>query len=289
MNKYILSAFLIIIPVSHVMADEVETRVREILSKMTLADKVEQLNIQPEPAKKYPGLGMCSQVWNKRLNIGPIIAADGPRGPRKAGAVPSNRSSKNQLGPCSPTALCVASSWNTALQFEAGRQWGLQAKEWGLNTVFAPAINMIKDPRAGRNPEYVGEDPFLAGKVGASIVQGMQSVGVMSVLKHLVANNWESGRQYHNVVVPMRSLRELYMPAFQMCVEEGRVQSMMTCYNQVNGEWGSASKWLLTDIARKEWGFDGVFVSDWGQNSAPWRRRSRRVKTWSYPVSCSST
>lgn len=264
MNKYILSALLICISVSRLMADEVETRVQETLAKMSLADKVEQINIQPDKSKKDPKMGPRSQAWNKELNIGPILATNGPRGPKQSGSLPANRSSQDKgKGPCSPTALCLASSWNTELQFEAGRQWGLLTKEYGLNTIWAPGINMIKDPRAGRNAEYVGEDPFLAGKFGTAITQGLQSVGVAANAKHFVANNWETGRKHHNVTVPVRLLRELYLPAFQMCVEEGKVWSIMTCYNQVNGEWGSASQSLLTDIVRKEWGFTGFFVSDW--------------------------
>ncbi len=283
MYKHTLFAFLICLPFSHAKADEVEARVQETLAKMTLADKVEQLNIEPEKSKQHSKLGPRSQVWNKELNIGPILATPGPRGPRGSIERPS------VLTPCSPTGLCISSTWNTELQFETGRQWGLLTKEVGLNTIFGPGVNMIKDPRAGRNAEYFGEDPFQSGKVGSALTQGMQSVGVAANVKHFVANNWETGRKYHNVIVPMRSLRELYFPAFQMCVEEGHTWSFMTCYNQVNGEWGSASKWLLTDIVRKEWGFDGFFVSDWDAKSAPWRKRSRRARTWNCPDRCSST
>ena len=116
----------------------------------------------------------------------------------------------------------------------------------------APGLNMIKDNRAGRNAEYASEDPFLAGKTGAAIARGLQTVGVAACVKHFVANNWETGRQNHDVTVPERPLRELYLPAFRLALEEGPAWMMMTCYNQVNGEWGSASKRLLTDIVRGE-------------------------------------
>jgi beta-glucosidase-like glycosyl hydrolase len=235
-----------------------------LVSQMTLEEKVEQINVGTFAQKKEPTRGSCSQIWNTRLGIMPIRATDGPRGPRPNGDRPANRTTSGREGPVSPTGLCLASSWNPQLQEQMGRQWGLLTKEYGLNALYGPGINIIKDPRAGRNTDYAGEDPYLTGSYGAAMTKGIQSAGVAAVAKHLIANNWESGRQSHNVEVPLRPLRELYMPGFRMAVEEGGSLGLMTCYNALNGVWGSADRWLLTDVVRKEWGFKGFFVSDWG-------------------------
>ena len=245
---------------------DLEGKINWLISQMSLSEKVDQMNIQPGKARTFTGMGDRSQLWNKRLSIGPILATNGPRGPRSSGAVPANRASSSITGKgsVSPTGLAIASTWNTELQQEVGRQWGLLVKEYGLNTLWAPGVNIIKDPRAGRNTDYASEDPYLTGAVGMAITKGIQSVGVAATIKHLAANNWESGRQSHNVEVPMRPLREIYLPGFQIPVQEGGAMGIMTCYNSLNGDWGSANKWLITDVVRKEWGFKGFFVSDWG-------------------------
>ena len=244
---------------------DLDSKIQWLISQMSLEEKVEQLNIQPEKSKSFAGLGNRSQLWNKRLGIGPILATNGPRGPRPSGALPKNRINNTPgKSPVSPTGLALASTWNSELQQEVGRQWGLLVKEYGLNTLWAPGVNIIKDPRAGRNTDYASEDPYLTGAFGMAITKGIQSVGVAATIKHLAANNWESGRQSHNVQVPMRSLREIYLPCFQIPIQEGGALGIMTCYNALNGEWGSANKWLITDLVRNEWGFKGFFVSDWG-------------------------
>ena len=245
-------------------SDSVEEKIRCYVQEMTIEEKLLQMNLRPPPDRMVPGLGSYSQVGIARLGLGGIRGSDGPRGPRPNGQLPAGRPEDGHNGPVSPTSLCLASNWDPAAQEEAGRQWGLLCKEYGLNMLCAPGINMIKDNRAGRNAEYSSEDPFLAGKTGAAIVRGLQSVGTAACVKHFVANNWETGRQNHDVRVPERSLRELYLPAFRLALEEGGAWSMMTCYNQVNGEWGSANKGLLADIVRGEWGFKGCYISDWG-------------------------
>lgn len=245
-----------------------EQQARWLVDQMTLEEKIAQLNIQP--LQGLPGMGSRSQRWNERLGIGPFMATNGPRGPRPSGWRPPNRveSKENRLdrhtGPTSPTALTIASSWDKDVMFEAGKQWAHLTKEYGLNAIWGPGVNIIKDNRAGRNSEYAGEDPFLTGYLGVHITHGLQSEGVIANAKHFVGNNWEAGRQSHNVTIPNRPLRELYLPAFRMCVEEGNVWSIMTGYNQLNEEWMSSSKTLLLDIARNEWSFKGFFVSDWG-------------------------
>ena len=244
---------------------DLDSQVRWLLSQMTLAEKVEQLNIQPVKEKRTKELGSRSQLWNTRLGIGPILATNGPRGPRSSGVIPK-RDTHESYGCVSPSALALASTWNPTIQFEVGQQWGQLVKEYGLNTLWAPGLNIIKDPRAGRNTDYASEDPYLTGATGVALTRGIQSVGVAATIKHLAANNWESGRQSHNVEVSIRSLREIYLPAFQMAVEEAGAMGIMTCYNSLNGAWGSANQWLLTGVVRKEWGFKGFFVSDWGAN-----------------------
>ncbi len=247
---------------------QLEQQARWLIDQMTLEEKVAQLNIQPLVG--LPGMGSRSQRWNERLGIGPFMATNGPRGPRPSGWRPPNRveSEENRLngnhGPVSPTALTIASSWDKNVMFEAGKQWAHLTKEYGLNAIWGPGVNIIKDNRAGRNSEYASEDPFLTGYQGVHITHGLQSEGVIANAKHFVGNNWEAGRQSHNVTIPTRPLRELYLPAFRMCVKEGDVWSIMAGYNQLNNEWMSSSKTLLLDIARNEWGFKGFFVSDWG-------------------------
>ncbi|MGZ0709695.1 glycoside hydrolase family 3 C-terminal domain-containing protein [Coraliomargarita sp. W4R53] len=246
--------------------DQLDTdgQVEWLISQMTVEEKVEQLNIQPAQSNKFPGLGSRSQIWNKRLGIGPILATNGPRGPRPSGARPANRTTSGREGPVGPTGLALASTWNPEVLQEVGQQWGLLVKEYGLNTIWGPGVNIIKDPRAGRNTDYASEDPYLTGAYGMATTKGIQSVGVAATIKHLVANNWESGRQSHNVEVPIRPLREIYFPGFRIPVEEGDAMAIMTCYNALNGEWGSANQWLLTDVVRNEWGYEGFFVTDWG-------------------------
>jgi len=250
---------------------DVDKKVEWLLSQMTLEEKIDQMHVQPRKEKKIKGLGMMSQPWNERLSIPPILCADGPRGPRSTGPIPKeNRVVKNRnRGATSPTALCFASTWNSEIAYEAGRQWGLLTKEFGLNVLYTPGVNIVKDPRAGRNNEYAGEDPLHTGKIGAGITKGLQSVGVGACAKHFIVNNWESGRTAHDVKVPPRSLREIYLPAFRICVEEANVWSMMTSYNKANGEWCGSNKKAMIDIARNEWGYDGFFVSDWGAGAAP--------------------
>jgi len=248
----------------------VDQRVEWLLSQMTLEEKIDQMHVQPRKEKNIKGLGMMSQPWNKRLGIPPMLCADGPRGPRSTGPIPKeNRVVRiPNKGATSPVALCFASTWNADIAYEAGRQWGMLTKEYGLNVLYTPGVNIIKDPRAGRNNEYAGEDPVHSGKIGAEIVKGLQSVGVGGCAKHFIVNNWESGRTAHDVQVAPRPLREIYLPAFRICVEEANVWSMMTSYNQVNGQWCGSNKEAMIDIARKEWGYDGVFVSDWGAAAA---------------------
>lgn len=242
----------------------VEQQVQALLSRMTLEDKVGQLNVAPEKSADVKGRGTCSQVPNERLGIFPIRAGDGPRGPRPNGPRPSNRTTSGPTGPVSPTGLAIASTWNPELQEALGHQWGRLSKEYGLNALYGPGINMIKDPRSGRNTDYAGEDPFLSGVYGTAMTRGIQSAGVAAVVKHFAANNWESGRQSHNVEVPERPFRELYLPAFQMTLQDGPAFGLMTCYNAINGVWGSANRELMIGLVREEWQFKGFFVSDWG-------------------------
>ena len=249
---------------------DTDQQVEWLLTQMTLEEKIDQMHVQPLKNKGIKGLGMMSQPYNERLNIPPVLCADGPRGPRSTGPIPaSNRVVKNaNRGATSPVALCFASTWNSEIAYEAGRQWGLLTKEYGLNVLYTPGVNIIKDPRAGRNNEYAGEDPLHTGKIGAEIVNGLQSVGVAACAKHFIVNNWETGRTAHDVRVAPRPLRELYLPAFRICVEEANVWSMMTSYNMVNGQWCGSNKEAMIDIARNEWGYDGFFVSDWGAGAA---------------------
>ena len=199
---------------------------------MTLEEKLLQMNLHPPPGQGTPGLGSYSQVAIPCLGLGGLRGSDGPRGPRPNGTLPPGRSEDGHNGPVSPTALCLASNWDPNVQEEAGRQWGLLCP--GVRP--EPAVRARPQPDQGptRGPQRRVRQrrPLLGRQDG----RGLQSVGTAACVKHFVANDWETGRQNHDVLVPERSLRELYLPAFQLALDEGHAWSLMTCYNQVNGE-----------------------------------------------------
>ena len=225
------------------------------LSELTLEEKA--------------SLCLGSDFWHtapvERLGIPQIMVADGPHGLRAqleeadhvgiGGSAPAT---------CFPTASALGSSWNPELFRTVGEALGREAKKLGVSVVLGPGINMKRSPLCGRNFEYISEDPWLAGELATAMVQGTQSQGIGTSLKHYAANNQEDDRLRVSAEVDDRTLREVYLPAFERVVKLSQPWTVMCAYNKLNGTYCSEHYWLLTEVLREEWGFEGLVVSDWG-------------------------
>lgn len=163
-----------------------------------------------------------------------------------------------------PSALALASSWDLDLAFEYAAQIGRELRDQGFNVTLGGGLNLTREPRNGRNFEYLGEDPLLAGRMAARYVQGKQSQGIVGILKHYALNNQESGRHFVNVRMPRKGARESELLAFEIAVKEGQPGSIMCSYNLVEGDYACENAWLLNEVLKKEWGFPGFVMSDWG-------------------------
>ncbi len=228
-----------------------------LISKLTLEEKA----------------SLCSgkDFWHlaeiERLNIPSIMVTDGPHGLRKqnqdktaAGDVLGN----SVPATCFPTASATSSSWDVELIGEMGKALGEECLKERVSVLLGPGVNMKRSPLCGRNFEYFSEDPFLAGKMSAAFVNGVQSKGVGTSLKHFATNNQECRRMTISSVADERTLREIYLTAFEICVKEANPWTVMNAYNRINGTYCAENDWLLNKVLRKEWGYDGVVVTDWG-------------------------
>jgi beta-glucosidase len=230
----------------------------------SLAALAGELTIEQKAA-----LCLGSDFWHTApvdaAGIESIMVSDGPHGLRKqpgrgddvglAGSVPAT---------CFPTASALGSSWDPELAREVGTALGVEARAQDVAVVLGPGINIKRSPLCGRNFEYLSEDPHLAGLLAAAMVGGLQSQQVGASVKHFAANNQETDRMRVSADVDERTLREIYLPAFERVVTTAGPWTVMCAYNKVNGEYASQNRWLLTDVLRGEWGFDGLVVSDWG-------------------------
>jgi beta-glucosidase len=193
------------------------------------------------------------------------VLSDGPHGLRRqpdggdhagiGGSLPAT---------CFPPAVALGSAWDPELAREVGAAIAREARAQGVAVVLGPGINIKRSPLCGRNFEYVSEDPHLAGRVAAGLVEGLQGEGVGACVKHFAANNQETDRLRVNAEVDERTLREIYLPAFEHVITTARPWTVMCAYNKVNGTYASQHRWLLTEVLREEWGFDGLVMSDWG-------------------------
>lgn len=230
-------------------------KIKEKISEMTLEEK----------AALCSGLNFWYMKGIERLGISPMMVTDGPHGLRKQ-AGESDHLGINQSVPatCFPTASASASSWNTDKLYEAGAAIGEEALWEKVAVVLGPGTNMKRSPLCGRNFEYFSEDPYLAGEMSAAWIRGVQSKNVGTSLKHFAANNQEKARLTSNSVIDERTLREIYLAAFERAVKESEPWTLMCSYNKINGVYSCENKWLLDDVLRKEWGYDGVVMTDWG-------------------------
>ena len=227
-------------------------------------DLIDQLTLE-EKAALLGGKGEWDSRDIPRLGIPSMIMSDGPHGLRRqAGAGDHLGLNASLPATCFPTAATMANSWDRDLGIEVGEALGEEAKAMGVNILLGPGMNIKRSPLCGRNFEYFSEDPYVAGKMAASYVKGIQSKGVYSCIKHFAVNSQEERRMAMNAVVDERTLREIYLAGFEMAIDEAKPGSVMTSYNQVNGEYANESMHLLKDILRGEWGYDKFVVSDWG-------------------------
>src|SRR5688572_4637996 len=223
-------------------ASEVERRVASLLAQMTLEEKIDLLSgVDGFFIRDVP-----------RLNLPRLKMADGPMGVRN-------------FGPATAIAagIGLTATWNLTLAERVGSEIGRDSRAKGVHFLLGPGVNIYRAPMNGRNFEYFGEDPFLASRIAVAYIKGVQSQGVSATIKHFIGNNSEFDRHNTDSIIDERTMREIYLPAFEAAVKEARVGAIMNSYNLTNGQHMSQNKYLLTDVVRKEWGFDGIMMSDW--------------------------
>ncbi len=200
----------------------------------------------------------------KEWDIPSLFLSDGPHGIRKQAAAADHLGLNASIpATCFPTAAAMANSWNDELGEKMGEALGEEAAAQKVNVLLGPGTNMKRNPRCGRNFEYFSEDPYLAGKMASAYIRGIQKNGTSACVKHFAANNQEERRMVNDSVIDERTLREIYLTAFEMAVKEGGTRSIMTSYNKLNGTHADENVHLLRDILRGEWGYEGVVISDW--------------------------
>lgn len=219
-----------------------EQRIDTILQKMTLEEKVDLL----------AGVDSFYLRGVPRLGVPRMRMIDGPMGVRNDGPATAF-----------PGGIALAATWNTELAERIGVEFGRDARAKGAHFLLAPGVNIYRAPVVGRNFEYLGEDPYLAGQMAVAYIKGVQSQGVSATVKHFAANNSEFDRNHTDSIVDERTLREIYLPAFEAAIKEGHVGAIMAGYNLTNGDYMSQHAFLNNEVAKQEWGFDGVIMSDW--------------------------
>jgi len=231
-------------------------RVEDALSRMTLQEKINIIHAQ----SKFSSPGV------PRLGIPENWADDGPHGIRPDVLWDEWQQAGQTNDSCMafPALTCVAATWNKEMSYLYGKSLGEEARYRNKNILLGPGVNIYRSPLNGRNFEYLGEDPFLSSKMVVPYIKGVQSNGVAACVKHFALNNSESNRSTVNVNVDDRTLYEIYLPAFKAAVQEGGAWAIMGSYNLYKGEHCCHNEYLINDILRKEWGFQGVVISDWG-------------------------
>ena len=227
----------------------------ELIKKMTLEEK----------ASLTSGKNFWETMNIPHLGIKSMFLSDGPHGIRKQAAAADHLGLNKSLpATCFPTSATIANSFNVELAEKVGKALGEEALALDVNVVLGPGLNIKRNPRCGRNFEYYSEDPYLAGKIAASYVKGIQSNGIASCIKHYACNNQEERRLTSNSVLDERTLREIYTTAFEIVIKEAKPLCVMSAYNLVNDVYANENKHLLKEILRDDFGFNGVVVTDWG-------------------------
>jgi beta-glucosidase len=250
-NIFMLIMGLLISISAFAQTADYREKAKKLVSQMTLEEK----------ASLCSGETAWSTQAIPRLGIPSIFMTDGPHGLRKAvgfdftNSVPAT---------CFPTASALASSWNPALAQKMGEALAIESQANDVQILLGPGVNMKRSPLGGRNFEYFSEDPILAGKIATAFINGVQSQGVGTSMKHFAANNQEFERMSNSSNVDERTLNEIYFPAFEMAVKEAQPWTVMCSYNKLNGVYASENKYLLNDVLKDKWGFKGFVVSDWG-------------------------
>ncbi len=222
---------------------DADRKADEILKKMTVEEKLSFIG----------GVDWMYTRNIDRLGIPRMKMSDGPQGLGTHGESTAY-----------PATVLLAATWNEDLAYEYGKSLGRDCKARGINVLLGPAVNIYRAPMCGRNFEYMGEDPFLAARTSTGYIKGVQDQGIMAVVKHFSANNSDYDRHEISNDIDERALHEIYFPAFKSAVQEAGVASVMSSYNLINGVYTTESPWLLKDVLRNEWGFNGLVMSDWG-------------------------
>jgi beta-glucosidase len=222
---------------------EIDKRVEILLGKLTLEEKITLIG----------GINDFYTRPISRVGIPSFRMSDGPTG-------------IHDYGPATayPAGMLLAASWDTDLARRVGISMGKDARARGVHFILAPGMNIYRSPLNGRNFEYFGEDPYLSSRMAVGVIEGIQSQGVIATAKHFIANNSEYGRMDHSSDMDERTMREIYLPAFEASVREAKVGALMDAYNLVNGVYMTQNNMINVQIAKKEWGFDGIIMSDWG-------------------------
>ena len=227
-------------------------------------DIIDQLTLE-EKASLMSGKDFWQTQEIERLGVPSIFLSDGPHGLRKQQAAADNLGlNESYKATCFPTASAISSSWNLELAQEIGVALGKEAIYQKVHVLLGPGMNIKRNPLCGRNFEYFSEDPYLAGKVAAQYIKGIQSQGISGCLKHFACNSQELRRMNVDSVVDERALREIYLTNFEIAVKEARPWTIMSSYNLVNGDYANQNQHTCNAILRNEWGYEGVMVSDWG-------------------------
>ncbi len=233
---------------------------KKLVAKMTLQEKASLLS--------------GSDFWHthavERLGLSEFMMCDGPNGLRKQEGNPDHLGLNGSISTvCYPTASAVASSFDEDLARKMGESLGDECRRENVSMLLGPGLNMKRSPVCGRNFEYFSEDPYLAGKMAAAFVKGVQSRHVSACPKHFAANNQEYRRMSGNSTVDERTLFEIYLTAFEIMIKDSDPGSIMCSYNQLNGTYLSENKYMLTDVLRERFGFNGFVVTDWGAGKGP--------------------
>jgi beta-glucosidase len=234
-------------------AQDMEKKIEKLIGQMTLEEK----------ASLCSGRDDWSTQPIERLDIPWIWVADGPHGLRRAPKTNVPGYGDQLPATCFPTASALAATWDLDLIYQVGQALGVECQANDVNVLLGPGVNIKRSVLGGRNFEYFSEDPHLSGELGAAFINGVQSQGVGTSLKHYVANNVETERMYANSNLDKRTLHEIYLTPFEIAVKKAQPWTIMACYNRVQGTYGTQSPYLLNEVLREDWGFEGIVISDW--------------------------